>query len=108
MTRAANQVVKVGIPGEDRTPSLKVTMSEILATKREFIERNLSFSPEEFAALFDKKVDWALARMRDGSVRVLDEHAKIGKDGTRFSKYARIDAQSVEEYRQSITVQVAS
>jgi len=99
-----NKVVRIGTPATEEVSRLRVTMDEIISAKKELIERNLSFSPEEFATLFGKKPDWALAKMRDGSVKVLDEHAKVGKDGIKFSKYARIEARSVDEFRSSIIV----
>jgi hypothetical protein len=81
-----------------------VTKPEVSAVKSHYITSNLTISPEEFAAIFGRGVKWALERMRDGSVVVLDEYAKRDDGGVRFSKSARVCAASVQEYRQSLQV----
>lgn len=96
-----NAVVKTHVQEPDSMPG-RVTISEINSVKRQFIEDNITLSPEEFAALFGKKTAWALERMRDGSVTVLDEYAKKSAEGVSFSKSARITAESVRKYRVSV------
>jgi hypothetical protein len=101
-----NNVVNSKPADSDKREALKVSMQDILDSKRNFVEQNMSLSREEFAALFGKKVDWALDRMRDGSVVVLDEFAKKGANGVIFSKHARICACSVKSYRDSLAVPI--
>jgi hypothetical protein len=105
---AINGVVKAGKPESEQLAKTSITMADIEGVKRGAIEQMLTMSPAEFAALFGKKVDWALARMRDGSVEVLDEQAKVTADGNKFSRFAVITMESVRAYRESVKVPVSN
>jgi len=97
-----NEVVTARQP--EQQGGFQVTLGEIAACKMQFISDNMTLSATEFAELFGKETKWALERMRDGSVTVLDEFAKVGTDGVRFSKSARVTAESVKQFRVSLQV----
>lgn len=82
-----------------------VTLEEIDAVKRAFIERTLSFSPEEAGAIFGKSARWAIGKVKDGVFIAIDEGARKGEDGIlQLSRYGRITAESVAAYRKSIMI----
>ncbi|WP_157469987.1 hypothetical protein [Desulfobulbus elongatus] len=83
----------------------QITVSDINATKRAFIERNLSLSPEEAGAMFGKSARWALGKVKDGVFVAIDGEARRAPGGgVLASRYLRITAESVEAYRQSIQI----
>lgn len=82
-----------------------ITGSDIQTVKRSLVERLLTFSPEEAGAIFGKSARWALDKVKDGVLIAVDGEAKKSTDGTlQASRFIRITAESVESYRQSITV----
>lgn len=85
-------------------PPGRVTLAEIEAVKRDFIERNLSLSFDEVAAIFGKSTRWVRGKVRDGVFLALDADAKPGENGLQASCGIRITARSVSLYRESITI----
>lgn len=86
-------------------PPGSITLAEIDAVKRSFIERNLSLSPDEVGAIFGKSGRWALSKVRDGVLVAIDGEVRRGEDGSlQASRYVRITAESVEAYRRSIVI----
>lgn len=101
---ASGEAIKIRQNELEQTSKLKVTLAEIAAVKRDFIERNLLFSPEEAGALFGKGPKWAVERVRDGVFIALDEFARKGEGGLQASKSVMITGESIEAYRQSIKI----
>ncbi len=85
-------------------PRGAITLAEIDAVKRAFIERNLSLSPEEAGAIFGKSARWAIGKVKDGVFIAIDGDARMGDNGLQASRGVRITALSVAAYRMSITI----
>lgn len=86
-------------------PPMKVTMAEIAEVKRDFIQRNLTMSPEETGALFGRSPRWVLEKVKDGVFIAADSEARRGESGLQASRYVRITIESIEAYRRSITIE---
>lgn len=89
-------------------PPMKVTMAEISEVKRDFIQRNLSLTPEEVGSIFGRSARWALDKVKDGVFIAADSEIKRSDEGgLQASRFLRITSASVEAYRQSIIIDPA-
>lgn len=102
---ATGEAIKIRQNEFEPASRLRVTLAEITAVKRDFIERNLSFTLEEAGSLFGKTAKWALERVRDGVFIALDEFARKGDSGLQASKCILVTGESIEAYRKSIKIE---
>lgn len=105
---ATGEAIKIRQNEFEPVSRLRVTLAEISAVKRDFIERNLLFTPEEAGAIFGKGSKWALERVREGIFIGLDEFARKGDSGLLASKSILITGESIEAYRKSIKIEPSS
>ena len=103
--KATSEAIRIEQNENATAPKLRVTLAEISAVKRGFIERNMLLTLDEAGAIFGKSGRWALDRVKDGSFIAADEFARKGKGGClQASQGVRVTPESVEAYRKSIVI----